>query len=244
MKFPLALVVLLVAVFLAASADREPAKAPQWKAGVASTIITPESDMWMAGYASRNKPSEGKVQDLFAKALALDDGAGGRLVIVTMDLIGVPRDMRLNLARRLKEAHGLAPGQLLLNASHTHCGPEFRVGRLPLEMDEPSSERRAQGEAYGKRLEEKVFAVVGEALRSLAPANLAYSRARAGFAMNRRLPTPGGYTNSPFPDGPVDHDVPVLSVTGADGKLRAILFGYACHCTTLSFYQFCGGRYR
>src|SRR5439155_3807869 len=29
-------------------------------------------------------------------------------------------------------------------------------------------------------------------------------------------------------------------VEGADGKLRALLFGYACHNTTLSFFQFCG----
>src|SRR5262249_16727944 len=60
-----------------------------------------------------------------------------------------------------------------------------------------------------------------------------------GFAMNRRLPTEKGYQNSPNPDGPVDHDVPVLRVE-RDGKLRAVLFGYACHNTTLSFQQWCG----
>ncbi|MFH1717612.1 MAG: hypothetical protein ABIF19_09700, partial [Planctomycetota bacterium] len=49
-----------------------------------------------------------------------------------------------------------------------------------------------------------------------------------------------GFRNSPNPDGPVDHDVPVLRIDGDDGKLRAVMFGYACHSTTLSFYQFCG----
>ena len=42
-----------------------------WKAGVATVVITPERSMWMAGYAARNKPSEGKIHDLHAKALAL-----------------------------------------------------------------------------------------------------------------------------------------------------------------------------
>src|SRR5205823_8918428 len=74
----------------------------------------------------------------------------------------------------------------------------------------------------------------------LKPARLGYSHARAGFAMNRRLPTAKGYQNSPYPDGPVDHDVPVLRVEDAEKKLRAIAFGYACHNTTLSFYEFCG----
>ena len=58
--------------------------------------------------------------------------------------------------------------------------------------------------------------------------------------MNRRSQTGGGYSIAPNADGPVDHDVPVLRVDGPDGKLRALLFGYACHNTTLDFYQFCG----
>jgi hypothetical protein len=59
--------------------------------------------------------------------------------------------------------------------------------------------------------------------------------------MNRRSPTAQGYTIFSNADGPVDHDVPVLLVTTPDGKkTRAILFGYACHNTTLDFYQFCG----
>jgi len=45
------------------------------------------------------------------------------------------------------------------------------------------------------------------------------------------------------PDGPVDHDVPVLKVTGGDGKPRAILFGYACHNTSTGFYPVISGDY-
>src|SRR5687768_13089985 len=77
----------------------------RWKAGAAAVDITPEGSVWMAGYAARKKPSEGVSQKLFAKALALDDGSGGRLVIVTLDLIGVPRIVRETVERRAREQH-------------------------------------------------------------------------------------------------------------------------------------------
>ena len=40
--------------------------------------------------------------------------------------------------------------------------------------------------------------------------------------------------------GPVDHAVPIMTVTRPDGHRDAILFGYACHPTTLSFMTWCG----
>jgi hypothetical protein len=72
------------------------------------------------------------------------------------------------------------------------------------------------------------------------PATLTYHRARCGFSMNRRLPVDGKFQNSPNPDGPVDQDVPVLQAKDHNGFILALLFGYACHNTTLSFYQWCG----
>lgn len=209
-----------------------------WKASAAAIEITPAEPMWMAGYASRTKPAEGKAQSLFAKALALEDASGTRLVIITLDLISVPRPIRDRLEQALHEKFGLPPEALLLNCSHTHCGPELRSSPAALAGLEP--ERARQAEAYVRVLEEKLVALTGQALESLAPARLSYCHSRCGFAMNRRLPTEQGFTNSPNPEGPVDHDVPVLRVEGADGKVRAILFGYACHNTTLAFQQFCG----
>jgi len=89
-------------------------------------------------------------------------------------------------------------------------------------------------------LQRTLLKLVGEAIEKLAPARLSYSHARAGFAMNRRSKMERGFRISPNPDGPVDHDVPVLRIDSPDGKLQAVVFGYACHNTTLSFYQFCG----
>jgi neutral ceramidase len=210
----------------------------EWKAAAASVVITPEEPMWMAGYAARDKPSEGKVHDLYAKALALEDRQGTRLVVVTMDLIGIPRPLRERLEAEAAKRFELPPEGLLLNASHTHCGPELRMSKAAL-YDLPP-ERVQQARHYCERLQEKLLGLIEQALDNLTPAGLSYTHARAGFAMNRRLPTEQGFLNRPNPDGPVDHDVPVLRIDGPDEKPRAVLFGYACHATTLGFYQFCG----
>jgi sugar phosphate isomerase/epimerase len=194
--------------------------------------------MWMAGYAARTKPSEGKVHDLHAKALALEGPDGTRLVIVAVDLLGIPRGLRNELEKDVGQRYRLSPEGLLLNASHTHCGPE--VNELMAVVWGVPAERVQQSREYVKVLKEKLLGLVGEALDNLSPARLGYTHARAGFGMNRRLKTERGFVIAPNPDRPVDHDVPVLRVDGPDGTLRAVLFGYACHCTTLSFYQFCG----
>lgn len=215
----------------------------KWKAGIATTVITPAQPMWMSGYAARTKPSEGKVHDLRAKALALEDAQGTRLVIVTVDLLGIPRPLRDCLEEQVNQRYKLPPEGLLLNASHTHCGPVVKEMEDSIYGDSfygLSPEQIQRSRQYMKTLQQKLLKLVGQAIENLAPARLGYTHARAGFAMNRRLKTERGYVISANPDGPVDHDVPVLRIDNPDGRLKAVVFGYACHNTTLSFYQFCG----
>lgn len=232
-----AILVLLISLQATASvlADDD---APAWKAGVARVVITPRRAMWMAGYAARDRPSEGVQQELFAKSLAIEDAGGQRLVIVTTDLIGIPRALRDGVLKKVRAEYQLPAASVVLNASHTHCGPELRAGKAALYgLDK---ERVAQATAYLESLETKLVALIGESLKTLAPARLNYTHGRAGFAMNRRLPTINGVRNSPYPLGPVDHEVPVLRVESEEGQLRAVLFGYACHNTTMGFYKFFG----
>ncbi len=205
--------------------------AADFEAGVASVRITPPTPFWMSGYAARTRPTEGVLQDLWAKALALRDAEGNRVVLVTADLIGLSRAIAADVVARAREQHGLAPSQLILNSSHTHCGPAV-WRNLPVLLDLDAGDRQAV-EAYGAQLTESLVGVIGAALRDLAPARLDVGHGAVGFAVNRRVRTPEGFRIGVNPDGPVDHDVPVLKITRPDGSLRAVLFGYACHNTTL-----------
>lgn len=204
----------------------------QWKAGVAKVAITPQEPMWMAGYGSRTKPSEGVLHELYAKALTLEDAAGARSVILTADILGFSREMAEAVAARVQKQYGVPRARLVLNASHTHSGPvtgEVLRPAYPLDEKQAAIVRR-----YTAGLLDRLVELVGASIANLQPAQLAFEQGFAGFAVNRRRV---GARNRP---GPVDHDVPVLSVRGSGGKLIAVVFGYACHNTNLSGYQFTG----
>ncbi len=213
------------------------ADAPSYKAGVASKVITPAEPIWMAGYASRTKPAEGKAHDLHAKALCIEDATGTRLVLVTTDLIGIPRALGEAVAAEVEKKHGLKRANLILSASHTHSGPVIRENLV--DMYPMSKEQAAKVEVYTLKLQADLIAVIGESLKELKPAALKFGAGKATFAVNRREPTEKGIINGRNPAGPVDHTVPVLAVEVA-GKPLAVVFGYACHNTTVSGFEWCG----
>jgi neutral ceramidase len=213
-------------------------KPAEWKVGVAVQIITPEQPMWMAGYANRNKPAEGKLTELYVKALALEDPHGSRLVLLSSDLVGIPRSLSAPVAAEVQKRTGLPRERLMLTVSHTHCGPVLRDS-LPTMYDMPPNEAAKIG-PYTDKLKDWMIDVILHALADLKPARLSFGKGTARFAVNRRKPTDKGFINAANPDGPVDHAVPVLRVDTPNGQLRAVVFGYACHNTTLQFYQWCG----
>lgn len=210
------------------------------RAGLAKAIITPEKPVWMAGYASRSKPSEGKIHDLNAKALAIEDAGRGRVVLVTTDLLGLPRALSTEIAEQARKSYGLKREQILFNSSHTHTGPVLS-GSLSGAYNLDAAQSKAVDE-YTAQLKTKLIALIGDAIKDLGPAKLAYGVGTAPFAMNRRQLKQGSMIIGVNPEGVADREVPVLSVSSPDGRLRGVVFGYACHNTTLTgeFYQLSG----
>lgn len=217
------------------------AVADGWRAGAARAKITPEHLMWMSGYGARTKPAEGTNLDLWAKALVLEDQEGKRVVLVTLDLVGIARDLSTAVCDAVRRKHGLERSQVILAVSHTHCGPV--VGRNLIAMYFLDQRQLQLVDDYAARLEETLMRLVGEAIEQLAPCSLAWGNGQATFAVNRRnnkeAEVPLRRSEGKLM-GPVDYDVPVLSVRDAKGELKAVVFGYACHATVLDYYQWSG----
>lgn len=207
----------------------------EWKAGAARVNITPAEPVRLSGYGSRSTEHEGVEMKLHAKALALTWDKDEPVVILTVDNCGVPAAMRAEvLAAVNKGGWKLQDARFSLHSSHTHCAPML-PGVLPFLFGQDLTvDEAAHVDAYAAQLTCKLTAVVVEALNKQQPAKVEWSSGKVGFALNRRLKTETGFSNSPNFAGVRDHALPVMRVTDLEGKIRAIYTSYACHCTTLA----------
>jgi len=218
------------------------AGAESWQAGTARLKITPGKPIWMAGFAARNHPAEGTLHDLWAKVLVLEDRHGQRAALITSDVCGFSKAAYETIVAELGKQCRLERSQIMLTYSHTHTGPALREC---LQDYYPMNEQqRADVEQYSRELETKLVAAVANAFSQMRPATLWAGEGTTGFAVNRRnnreAEVPKLLAEGTPLKGPVDHQVPVLAV-GEPGKdLRAVLFGYACHTSSLAIYQWSG----
>ena len=213
----------------------------QWQVGIAKAVITPQTAVWLAGYGVARPPA-GKLHDLWVKVLALKDPAGKRVVMATTDHMGMSKTIYESLVAKAHEQFGLERAEFMITFSHNHCGPVLKddlVDYYPLD----DAQRRLIDE-YTEWMEGQVLQAVGAALGSFRPAQLLKGEGQCGFAVNRRENTeeevPKLLAEGKPLKGVVDHYVPVLAIRGEDDALRAVLFGYACHPTTLAFNSWCG----
>jgi neutral ceramidase len=237
----LARIIATLAAVAALAGTGRPTTAAGWKAGVARETITPSKPTWMAGYASRDKPSQGAVHDLWAKALVLEDPDGHKAALVTLDLCGIDRELSIRIRDAIGARLGAGRDRVVLSCSHTHCGPV--VGSNLIGMYRMDDDQRRVVAEYAEGLAGSIVAAVGRAAEKLEAAELAWGTGRADFAVNRRenkeAEVPALRDRLAL-KGPVDHEVPVLRVRSPGGPTLAVVFEYACHCTTLSFNKFCG----
>jgi hypothetical protein len=238
--------VMATMAFLAISAASLSAAEPAAVAvGAAVVDITPNYPVRLIGYESRKTESTGIASRLKARALAIggDNGPDGPAVLVAVDNCGVGPKVVEEVAARLNTKAKLPRDRFVVCSTHTHCAPALSSGLDFIFGDPLPPDQRSHVENYTHELTDAIEQAALTALAARVPMSLSWGQGQAGFAANRRVLKEGRWVNFGVnPNGPVDHSLPVLRAVDAAGKIRAVLFGYACHCTTLGgdFNQICG----
>jgi neutral ceramidase len=187
------------------------------KVGVATVDITPAGPAWMAGYSARKAPSTGVFKNLSAACVVFDNGAT-RAGIMALDVCYIGTQQLAGI-RAAAEKLGIPPNQMMVNSSHTHCGPSF-------------SSKNAD---YLNLFAANTSNLVEAAVADLKDATLDYTVGQSLVGLNRRQAGRDGKVAgiAPEPRKRIDADVPILRVLGGSNEVRAVMFGYACHPVTM-----------
>lgn len=206
-----------------------------WMAGISRRMITPRTDVWLAGYGVK-RPVEGKLHDIWVKVLALKADHGKPVVMVTTDHQGMSRIIYESLCKKVNDRFQLDRTRFMLTFSHNHSGPRLRGDLVDYYPGDDIQNKLV--DEYSDWMEDQITDAVEEALNNFQPVEISKGEGLCTFAVNRRdnkeSEVPAILASGEVLKGVTDHYVPVLSVKNTQGNLIAILFGYASHPTTLS----------
>ena len=87
--------------------------------------ISPDIGTLLAGYGT-NDVSVAKFDNLLASGLCLDDGTN-RILVVSLDLLGMDYDSIKRVRRSLSAITGTPEEGILVSCTHTHQGPHTRM---------------------------------------------------------------------------------------------------------------------
>lgn len=184
------------------------------RAGFAKCSITPPLGVELAGYGVYLQRRATEVHDdLFARGLALEGDDGERVLLLSLDLIGLSGSLSRAIADRAADAAGLDPQRVLVSCTHTHSGP----AAVPMEG-------WGEGEpTYLDSLPGQCAEVATQAVAALHPVRVgtAHGEVRAlGFNRVRA-------------DGPIDRGLHVLLIESMSGTPEIVLFSHGCHPVTI-----------
>jgi hypothetical protein len=191
---------------------------PKLMAGAAKRIITPETNLRLAGYGPIFRPgpwghrvASGVHDDIFARCLALGDGEK-TLAFVVLDLVSLYQVDMETIRERVREKTGREDLMVAVGTTHNHSAPDVigAYGGVP---------RR-----YKRLIHERASDAVAEAVANMAPARIGFATTRVeGIVRNNRDPEAG----------PLDEEAAVMLVEGKDGGTLAVLVNFACHVDVL-----------
>ncbi len=214
-----------------------------WKVGIGRRKITPTTLVWLAGYGMKRVPY-GKIHDLYVKVMTLTDKDGKVVVLATTDNQGMSHTVYESIYQKVHQRYRISRENFMVTFSHNHSGPRLTDDLRDYYPVEEEQEKLVA--EYSDWMGDQVVEAVGEALANPQSARLFKGEGLCTFAVNRRENKESEVeemiATGKKLKGPVDHYVPVLAIRGEAGNLISVLFGYACHPTTISFNAW-GGDY-
>ncbi|MEO8127889.1 MAG: hypothetical protein ABI822_12395 [Bryobacteraceae bacterium] len=197
------------------------------QAGVYRVDITPPLGITMCGYFARAGVANSIERPLTATAVVLASG-GKKIAILGCDLISILNPAVDEIRTEIASALGTTVESVLINCSHTHCGPNT------WEFSWESEDQHRLQRSYLENLKRLLIGCAAAADRQMRPARIGTGTGSSHIGVNRReLDESGKIFLGENPSGPMDPAVGVIRVDELSGKPVAVLFSYGCHTVTM-----------
>ena len=203
-----------------------------FRAAVVKVDITPEEPQQMQGYPRHEQKSNGVLDKIYHRIVALDDGKT-QFFLVSSDVCLFSPSEYDHVAEMAKKQLGINPINFLWTATHTHSGPEvgpqglaaiFLGDRYKHEIDPK----------YTPWLEKRLIEGLKEAKQKLAPARLGVGWGFSQASINRRAIDVDGKSSIGLnPDGPVDRRIGIIRIDKEDGTPLVMIANYPIHGTVM-----------
>ena len=181
----------------------------------------------MGGRGPVFEPAEQIADPLMAQVSVVQDQAGRRLALISLDIVGSTPSVADPIRHQLAAIAGTTPEAVVLNYSHTHSS-----GMGLLEIYPYNGKKPAQIGDYETRLSKTLCELTHEASSRLSPVGVYWRNGESDLAVSRRRKNEHGTTeHRPNRNGYYDPNLWVLELEGSRG--RAILYSYACHPVVL-----------
>jgi hypothetical protein len=182
--------------------------AAEFRAGIATRVVTPDPLLPVSGGVGPSKPVTRKEGELTVRALVLEQ-EGTRVAIVSADFLGFPGWLGNQVRAAVPE---IPPRNILIGATHTHSGPDcygFPDGKGGTASDPK----------YLKTVCERMAETIRQAAASLQPA-------RVKIATGEAL---GKIAYNHYAEQLYDPRCHIIQLLNASGRPFATLVNYAIH---------------
>ena len=200
--------------------------------GYAQEIITPPVGVGLAGYFNK-RPNKGMFDDLYVKAILIES-AGKRFGFIAFDLLGYSKALVAEMEKRIVAAYGQEMlDSLIICATHTHTGPEFRT--IPDNADERTLYAfRTAVEGAMRALDRAILNIQPGEIEIGSVFNNPYGFVRRYWMKDGTIVTNPGWRNPEIDRPQCDYDRTIgIMALKQNGHLAALICNIANHGDTI-----------
>jgi len=194
--------------------------------------ITPDIPVALVGFSFRNHKGEGIHDDTYASVVVMQ--ANEPVIIIALDVCFGDLNFANGIKEAIREKYGLSQDKVIINYSHTHSAVAIMGEGAERASVQGNDEDYAEKIKYYIMVKSKIMGMLEKGFANLTEGDIYICKGESTFGVSRRYPSDEGILWKPyFNEDFMDKDLFLLKFVDSDGRIRGLIYNYACHPTAM-----------